>query len=39
VRPRRAPFTVPAAQKIDKLPRKHLPKLFADIQLAPARWR
>jgi len=38
VHPRRAPFTVPAAQKIDTLLQKHLPKLFADIQLAPGRW-
>ena len=38
VHPRRAPFTVPAAAKIDKLLQKHLPKLFAEIQLAPGRW-
>ena len=36
--PRRAPFTVPSAQDIDKLLQKHLPKLFAEIQLAPGRW-
>jgi cation transport regulator ChaC len=38
VQPRRAPFTVPAASKIDKLLEMHLPKLFAEIQLAPGRW-
>jgi hypothetical protein len=38
VQPRRAPFTVPAASKIDKLLETHLPKLFAEIQLAPGRW-
>jgi Gamma-glutamyl cyclotransferase, AIG2-like len=36
--PRRAPFTVPAASTIDKLLETHLPKLFAEIQLAPGRW-
>jgi hypothetical protein len=36
--PRRAPFTVPAASKIDKLLKMHLPTLFAEIQLAPGRW-
>jgi hypothetical protein len=36
--PRRAPFSVPAASKVDTLLQKHLPKLFAEIQLAPARW-
>jgi gamma-glutamylcyclotransferase (GGCT)/AIG2-like uncharacterized protein YtfP len=36
--PRRAPFSVPAASKIDTLLQKHLPKLFADIKLAPGRW-
>ncbi len=36
--PRRAPFTVPSAQDIDKLLQEHLPKLFAEIQLAPGRW-
>jgi hypothetical protein len=39
VQPRRAPFTVPAAAKIDKLLEMHLPKLFAEIQLAPGRWQ
>jgi hypothetical protein len=39
VHPRRAPFAVPAASKIDALLEKHLPKLFADIQLAPGRWQ
>ena len=34
----RAPFTVPAASKIDKLLETHLPTLFAEIQLAPGRW-
>jgi hypothetical protein len=38
VHPRRAPFTVPAASKIDKLLEMHLPTLFAEIQLAPGRW-
>jgi len=38
VHPRRAPFTVPAASTIDTLLQKHLPKLFAEIQLAPGRW-
>jgi gamma-glutamylcyclotransferase (GGCT)/AIG2-like uncharacterized protein YtfP len=38
VHPRRAPFTVPAASKIDQLLQAHLPKLFKEIQLAPARW-
>ena len=38
VQPRR-PFTVPAAWKIDALLQKHLPKLFAAIQLAPGRWQ
>jgi gamma-glutamylcyclotransferase (GGCT)/AIG2-like uncharacterized protein YtfP len=37
--PRRAPFSVPAASKIDALLQKHLPKLFASIQLAPGRWQ
>ena len=36
--PRRAPFAVPAASKIDKLLETHLPKLFAEIRLAPGRW-
>jgi hypothetical protein len=36
--PRRAPFVVPKAQDIDELLQKHLPKLFAAIQLAPGRW-
>jgi len=38
VHPRRAPFMVPLAPAIDKLLQKHLPKLFAQIQLAPGRW-
>jgi ChaC-like protein len=38
VHPRRAPFTVPLASNIDELLQKHLPKLFAEIQLAPGRW-
>ena len=38
VHPRRAPFTVPAASKIDKLLEIHLPTLFAEIQLAPGHW-
>ena len=38
--PRRAPFVVPKAQDIDKLLQDHLPKgLFAQIQLAPGRWK
>ena len=37
--PRRAPFVVPKAQDIDELLQKHLPKLFAEIQLAPGRWK
>ena len=32
VHPRRAPFTVPAASKIDKLLEIHLPTLFAEIR-------
>jgi cation transport regulator ChaC len=37
--PRRAPFTVPNASKIDKLLQEHLPdKLFDKIQPAPGRW-
>ena len=36
--PRRAPFTVPSAQDIDEFLQKHLPKLFAEIKLAPGRW-
>ncbi|MGO9271377.1 MAG: gamma-glutamylcyclotransferase family protein [Terriglobia bacterium] len=36
--PRRAPFAVPLAKDIDELLQKHLPKLFAEIQLAPGRW-
>jgi cation transport regulator ChaC len=38
VHPRRAPFTVPDAPKIDKLLKEHLPDLFDEIQLAPGRW-
>jgi gamma-glutamylcyclotransferase (GGCT)/AIG2-like uncharacterized protein YtfP len=38
VQPRR-PFTVPNAWKIDALLQKHLPKLFAAIQLAPGHWQ
>ena len=30
---------VPLASKIDHLLQKHLPKLFAEIQLAPGRWQ
>lgn len=36
--PRRAPFAVPLAQDIDTLIKKHLPKFFAEIRLAPGRW-
>ncbi|HMD18797.1 MAG TPA: gamma-glutamylcyclotransferase family protein [Alloacidobacterium sp.] len=36
--PRRAPFAVPLAQDIDTLIKKHLPKQFAEIRLAPGRW-
>jgi hypothetical protein len=36
--PRRAPFAVPLAQDIDALIKKHLPKQFAEIRLAPGRW-
>lgn len=39
VNPRRPSFAaVPLASKIDHLLQKHLPKLFAGIQLAPGRW-
>jgi gamma-glutamylcyclotransferase (GGCT)/AIG2-like uncharacterized protein YtfP len=35
----RRPFVgVPQSSKIDALLQKHLPKLFAEIQLAPGRW-
>ena len=38
VNPRRPSFAgVPLASKIDHLLQKHLPKLFAEIQLAPGR--
>jgi len=40
VNPRRSSFAgVPLASKIDHLLQKHLPELFAEIQLAPGRWQ
>jgi gamma-glutamylcyclotransferase (GGCT)/AIG2-like uncharacterized protein YtfP len=39
VNPRRPFVAVPLASQIDHLLQKHLPKLFAAIQLAPARWQ
>lgn len=38
VSPRRPFVTVPLSAKIDALLQKHLPKLFAGIQLAPGHW-
>jgi gamma-glutamylcyclotransferase (GGCT)/AIG2-like uncharacterized protein YtfP len=38
VNPRRPFVPVPLFAKIDALLQKHLPKLFAEIQLAPGRW-
>lgn len=40
VTPRRFSFAgVPLASKIDHLLQEHLPKLFAEIQLAPGSWQ
>lgn len=39
VNPRRPFVAVPLSSQIDALLQKHLPKLFAEIQLAPARWK
>ena len=40
VNPRRSSFAgVPLASKIGHLLQKHLPELFAEIQLAPGRWQ
>ena len=38
VNPRRPFVSVPKASTIDALLQKHLPELFAEIQLAPGRW-
>ena len=39
VHPRRPFVAVPLSAQIDALLQKHLPKLFAQIQLAPGRWQ
>ena len=38
VNPRRPFVTVPQYAAIDALLQKHLPELFAEIQLAPGHW-
>jgi gamma-glutamylcyclotransferase (GGCT)/AIG2-like uncharacterized protein YtfP len=38
VNPRRPLIALPLASNIDALLNKHLPKLFAEIKLAPGRW-
>ncbi|HUK19287.1 MAG TPA: gamma-glutamylcyclotransferase family protein [Bryobacteraceae bacterium] len=39
VHPRRPFVSVPLSSQIDALLQKHLPKLFAQIQLAPGHWQ